>query len=569
MALYSFECNISGNRLRAIDARSYIDAGIVESVPYAVLFSCACYYNPAQAGDLIYFAGSDLRITDDISLKFEYEASPSATSLGAGFIFRAYHVVNGTSTLVHSNTFGPNTGVTPTFHTIYLNLDVRGNTYKTKYLQFIERTYTASSNSGVCVNGKRINADFPLQIKDFSSTSLGTIGQLQQNYNPQNMNTLQFYTLVSRYYYQIENSSLYRYSFSYLGITNDDIFNDVFTEIGDVDPNNQGGMSDTGGGTGSFSRVSDDVTVPSLPTLSAVDAGFVTVFVPTLAQLQSLASYMWSNLFSLDTLRKLFADPMDCIIGLQILPLSIPTSGAREIAIGNIGTGVSADVASTEYIAVDCGTISVSEYWGNCLDFAPTTKLNIYLPFVGTRTLNVDEIMGTMLGVVYHFDILSGSFICFVTTDGSVKYEFAGNSALQIPITGNDFRQIIANVISIGTTIGAGIATGGAGMTIAAGAVTTAANSVANSKPEIERSGSIGGTSGHLGVLTPYIIMEYPNQSLAKNYMQYDGYPSNIYSVLGDLSGFTATERVWFTSATALSSDIDEIVTLLSGGVIL
>ena len=82
------------------------------------------------------------------------------------------------------------------------------------------------------------------------------------------------------------------------------------------DPYSEGGESDTGGGTGNFDGTSVDIDFASLPTLSAVDTGFISLYNPTLAQLQSLANYMWSDLFDLDTFKKLFGDPMQAILGL-------------------------------------------------------------------------------------------------------------------------------------------------------------------------------------------------------------------------------------------------------------
>ena len=82
-----------------------------------------------------------------------------------------------------------------------------------------------------------------------------------------------------------------------------------------------GGGGTFGGGNTIFGGASDSIDIPPLPTASASSAGFITLFNPSLAQLNNLANYMWSDLLSLDTFKKIFADPMDCILGLSIIPV--------------------------------------------------------------------------------------------------------------------------------------------------------------------------------------------------------------------------------------------------------
>ena len=160
-----------------------------------------------------------------------------------------------------------------------------------------------------------------------------------------------------------------------------------------VDPYDAGGTSQTGGGEGDFDGTSDAIDFPSLPTIGAVDTGFITLYNPTLLEVQNLASYMWSGLFDIATFRKLFADPMDAIIGFSIVPVAVPDGTSREVMVGNIPTGIYMTPAASQFVEVDCGTLNVNEYWGAYLDYEPYTKAQIYLPFIGFQTLNVDDIM--------------------------------------------------------------------------------------------------------------------------------------------------------------------------------
>ncbi len=345
-------------------------------------------------------------------------------------------------------------------------------------------------------------------------------------------------------------------------------FIEEYTPIGpSTDPYDPGGSSDTGGGTGNFDDTSVPVDIPSLPSLSALDTGFIALYNPSLSELLALASYMWSTGFDLDTLKKLFADPMDCILGLSIVPVAVPDGGQSAVKVGNISTGVMMNKASSQYVTVDCGSLAVNEYWGGYLDYAPFTQAEIYLPYIGTHPLALDDIMGKTVHVVYHVDILSGACCAYVQCDGTVLYSFIGQCSSSIPVTGNDFTSVINGVLSIAGSIGTMIATGGASAPMAAG--TIASNAVNSLKPQVEKSGAMSGTGGLLGIQVPYIILTRPRQALPAGQNALMGYPSFITRTLGSLSGYTEVESIHLEGIPCTSEELTEIETLLQGGVIL
>lgn len=350
------------------------------------------------------------------------------------------------------------------------------------------------------------------------------------------------------------------------------------------DPYGPGSTTGPGGGTGTFDGTSDPIDIPGLPTLSAVDTGFITLFNPTIGQLKNLASYMWSDLFSLDTFKKMFADPMSAILGLSIVPVAVPSAGGRQVVVGNIPTGVHMNVASTQYVSVDCGTLNVEEFWGAYLDYDPYTKCSIFLPYIGVHPIKTDDVMGKPVHVVYHVDILSGSCVAFVKCGDSVLYEFIGQLASSIPITGDNFTNVINGVLNIAGSIGTMVATGGfsapasvakaglagayqAGNMMKAGA--SMAQDVMSMKPEIEHSGSLSGTGGMLGNQTPYMILERPRQALPNGFNSYAGYPSHMTAQLGSLSGYTEVEHIHLENIPCTMKEADEIMAFLQNGVIL
>ena len=347
-----------------------------------------------------------------------------------------------------------------------------------------------------------------------------------------------------------------------------DALNDGIWEDPGNDPYNAGGESGSGGGTGTFSGTGDDISIPSLPILSAVDAGFITLFNPSVSQLHALATYMWENpLFDISNWKKLFADPMEAILGLSIVPVNVPSSGSANVKVGNIVTDVAMTKAAGQYVTVDCGTLNVNEYWGAYLDYAPYTKAELYLPYCGTHPISVDDIMGKSVHVVYHVDILSGACCAYVQCDGTVLYTFVGQCSCSVPITGNDWTNVVNGAVNMATSIGSMVAT--QGMT-APYAIANIASSAANVvKPNVEKSGAMGGMGGMLGVQTPYLILTRPRQAVPKKQNKYMGYPAYITEKLQDLIGYTEIESINLTNISATEQETSEIIRLLKEGVFL
>lgn len=334
-----------------------------------------------------------------------------------------------------------------------------------------------------------------------------------------------------------------------------------------ADPYLPGGESDTGGGEGSFDDTSIAITIPSLPTLSAVDSGFITLYNPSINQLKTLASYMWTGGFDINTFRKIFADPMDCILGLSIVPVAIPDGGIVPVTVGNNATGVNMTRAGSQYVSVDCGSLTINEFWGAYLDYSPYTKVDIYLPFIGIHQLNTDDVMNKTLHVVYHVDILSGACTAYIECDGTVLYQFIGQCSSSIPITGKDWTNVINGVLGVAGAIGSMVATGGASAPMVAPVL--ASSAVNALKPNVEKSGSMSGTGGMMAIQTPYIIVTRPKQALPSGQNAMEGYPSYVTRQLGNLSGYTEVAEIHLTGIPCTQQELDEIDRLLGEGVYL
>lgn len=269
-----------------------------------------------------------------------------------------------------------------------------------------------------------------------------------------------------------------------------------------------GGASTPSGGGGSWTTPDNGVGSPDLPSAStsAANAGMVTMYSPTLSELQALGEFLWSDNFILDfadNIKKLFTNPMDCIISLHIMPYPAPTlSEAQEVRFGMIGSGVSMKRITTQYVAHDCGSIEIPNFSGSFLDYTPHTKYSLFLPFIGSVQLDADEITGKSLNVKYHIDLLTGACVAFVSADSVLIASYNGQCSNPVPVSGANYSRLIASIIGVvgGATI-AGLSMGAAGA-VSAGASAAQAVSATNS---VSRLASAFNETGHWGKGLPGI----------------------------------------------------------------
>ena len=123
----------------------------------------------------------------------------------------------------------------------------------------------------------------------------------------------------------------------------------------------------------------------------------------------------------------------------------------------------------SQWNEIDFGSVNISEFWGSALDYSPNTKIHAMLPFIGSVQLNTDDVMGTTVGLVYRIDLLSGHLVAMITVNDEVLYQFTGECAVAVPLTGSDWSMVYG---AIAGTIGA-VAIGAAGAAAAGTATET------------------------------------------------------------------------------------------------
>ena len=339
------------------------------------------------------------------------------------------------------------------------------------------------------------------------------------------------------------------------------------------EPIQEGDPSKPGGGRGNYDESSDPIDFPALPTAGALSSGAVKAFVMSTQLLTDMFQVLWdASLFDIATqFQKLVTNPLDCIISLHCVPVVPPSSGQGHIMLGSFDTEVTAPYVSNQYVTIDCGKLVVPEFWGSALDYNPYCKVSIYLPFIGIREVNADDIINETIHIKYNFDVFTGDCVAFVKCGKSVLYKFAGEAKQEIPVSATTsnvlYKGLLASVGMAGGMIAGGAVGGAAG---AAVGIASAAASVAGSKIVSQRSGALTGNAGLLDDFTPYLIIHRPIQSLARGYNAQKGYTSNLALTLSSCSGYTEVEHIHLTGIDgATDTELQEIESLLKGGVII
>lgn len=307
---------------------------------------------------------------------------------------------------------------------------------------------------------------------------------------------------------------------------------------------------------------------PVIPPITGNASALWAVYNPSQAELNSFGSWLWSSNF-IDQILKLFNNPMQSIIGVHKIFATPPTSGSASIKVGYLDSGVSANVVSSQYVTIDCGSVNVREQFGNVFDYEDT-QIRLYLPFIGIVQLDTNDVMRGSVKVVYHVDVITGACLAEVrvTRDasGGTLYQFSGDAAVRYPISSGSYMGVVSGVLGVVGGIASGIMSGGATLPMAAGAI---AGGLSGAKTQIQHSGSFAGNAGAMGAKKPYLIIERPQTAIADGYGSYQGKGANRIAQIGSMSGYFKMTDIHTDSIVGASeSEIEAVRAALAGGVI-
>lgn len=343
----------------------------------------------------------------------------------------------------------------------------------------------------------------------------------------------------------------------------------------------------------------------NLHTPSAVCSGVTNMnsrYAMTRVQVDALLTELESQTF-IDNVALLFSDPIDNLIALYCYPfdvkaLSAAWSGTDDRILISLvemtSTGKYLGQVATPII--DLGSVTISRYFQNFLDFAPYTKIELYLPFIGFEPLDVNAVMGKTINIKYVVDLYSGKCTAYVlaTYDNveTVIMVRDGQCGMQTQLAGGSGAEISRNMLRWG------VGAASSAVSLTAGAIAAGASESGKTAGAI--SGSVGGAVGWLGGTTvgalnaahynvhksgttsapnagygpmnAFLIYTRPVVAEPSSYAHSYGRPCGMSATLSSLTGYTVVDAVHVEGSGfehATRDERDEIERLLKSGVLL
>ena len=310
--------------------------------------------------------------------------------------------------------------------------------------------------------------------------------------------------------------------------------------------------------------------VPVLPSSVPANAMF-TVYSPTITEVNSFGAWLWSTSI-IDIVTRIWNDPMEGIISFMKVYAPLSSSTYDTIKVGYLDSQVSSAVVTSQFVEVNCGTVSISELNHNATDYTPYVSIQLYLPFIGIVEVDPDEFMNGSMKIVYSIDIYTGSCLAkiFATRSPDMPtdtliYTYTGVAAQRLPLTSSNFSGALNSIVGAAGGIAKGVATGGAVGII--NGVTSVGHSLSHEMVHVAHSSELSSNAGIMAPREPFLIITRRKSYDANSYNQLYGYPTNKTVFLGNCSGFTRVKACLLKSS-ATELEKSELIKLLKTGVI-
>lgn len=346
-----------------------------------------------------------------------------------------------------------------------------------------------------------------------------------------------------------------------------------------------------GNGTGNPHQNDTQITNPSstLPsggtTGTIGGAGFLSIFTPTQQELTDFSGELFST-SALTAIKQYFSsNPMDGIFGLHMVPFTGFASNI--IANPRIGTydfNTTLTLAAEEFINVDYGEIDIPFVYDGYENYAPQSDAKIFLPFIGTKDIDINVIQGCKIHLYYNVSLVTGDIYAYLYCQWNSKYQqsgvdqgvdhlmyhWQGNCAVSIPISHVDSSNYISGAMQIAggiTSLAAG-AVAGSPFTIPSGITGVTQGIAEMGRSSIITSGNISGVAAFMGAREPYLILSRPIIAFNNSYNHYLGRKSNAVCRIGILEegSFTQMRNIDLSGVTATNDELQQIEGILKGG---
>lgn len=374
------------------------------------------------------------------------------------------------------------------------------------------------------------------------------------------------YNIVTPIGYE-ENAAGVIFGNDYNGII---INNDNFADFREFD---SADTTEVSGGYGIGSMPTDNISIPDLPSVDLSNTG-ATLYSLSPLQMKQFRSWLWTTDW-VKNLKKIRTDPMQNIIGISLIDVPIPQGLNGLIYVGNVSSTVSANIVSNTFIELDCGEITLNEYYGSFADYEPFIATTLYLPKVGFVQIPADVCVNNTIKVVYHIELSSGEGLCYVQlTSKRDGFTYIWNTytchiTSNITLSAQDHSQ---QLVALGNAIiNTGISANNAiiNPSSAAQGLTSTLSScidVATTKNPTSTKGNIGNMSAIMCYKKPYLLINRTNLTKPSSFQENNGYLINYTAKIGNHTGFLKT-RDFHTEFDAPYSHKVELERLMNEGV--
>lgn len=265
-----------------------------------------------------------------------------------------------------------------------------------------------------------------------------------------------------------------------------------------------------------YITISNNLSIQANATLSAsLKYGFVSIYNPTYDEVDALSKKRFYSVTQEQML-----DLSQYIISFRKLYVDIPQIARELVYFGKYNTNVSSNILTTNFIETDCGTITIDEYNKNSLDYNGV-EIEIYLPFVGSTSLNPNQVYNKQLRLLYRTNPLNGDCVALLFSDNIQVAYSQGNVSFDVPI---NFKY--GNLNNYGTSDNA----------------------------------------LYMAELQPYIEIKTNRQYQNMNSRLLN---NNLWIKISDCNGYVEFDNIEFHPINKINKDeYDEIISLLQNGVI-
>ena len=331
---------------------------------------------------------------------------------------------------------------------------------------------------------------------------------------------------------------------------------------------------------GDGDNISDDIPLPDVQ-FNLNNNAYNRYWIKS-SDLVALQNWVFSETF-LTNIRRLWNDPAEYLINLSLYPFNgymhdVNNVTTSKISIGNLTSDITAYQMGDGYNAkFNGGSFKLAEYYGSYLDYAPYTSAEIYIPYIGYKPLNINDVMGKTIDLIYVVDWDTNMLTATLLVDDRPLTMYSGAFGVKLAISGTNANQVAetiargaSGIISNAGMALANVATGnipgsiGYGMKALGGAMDTALDVQISPR----QFGTPTPLTGLYNTQVPHVIIHRPIAAEPIDFKAQNGYSASYSAPVSSFEGYLQCNSVKLSGGSTMSeTEQNEIINLLKGGI--